>query len=334
MSDSHAEINPTCNKSNNAKRLDRRIGSGRLVSREVCWDYRSNSGGTRVEREKNFHGNFTSVESAPDNSNDKSPRAVLRFPDARNSERNLGERRPYDRRVLESYARSEKHENKDSGYNTRRYNATNCEEISTDLNANHRFQLSQSCMIQRTMSFRRSQNHASEKKEKPKLKEKDKDEPEWFSGGPTSQHDTIELHGFEEIDEQEDSYFANENDEKHSDSSSSSPSSNQKLENANDHKTIILNNVEKDFHAEDGIDHGDDDEGTSINNNSDTNGQGDNHNNELKDEKIGKHLSSDHLAEVKDATSQISPSSKSGNVDDIINFFDMDSLEYPIIVRS
>uniref|UniRef100_A0A1B0ACI9 Protein cup n=1 Tax=Glossina pallidipes TaxID=7398 RepID=A0A1B0ACI9_GLOPL len=331
MSDSHAEINPTCNKSNNAKRLDRRIGSGRLVSREVCWDYRSNSGGTRVEREKNFHGNFTSVESAPDNSNDKSPRAVLRFPDARNCERNLGERRPYDRRVLESYARSEKHENKDSGYNTRRYNATNCEDNSTDLNANHRFQLSQSCMIQRTMSFRRSQNHTSDKKEKPKLKEKDKDEPEWFSGGPTSQHDTIELRGFEEIDEQEDSYFVNENDEKHSDSSSSSPSSNQKLENANDHKTIILNNVEKDFHAENGIDHGDDDEGTSINNNSDTNGQGDNHNNELKDEKIGKHLSSDHLAEVKDATSQISPSSKSGNVDDILNFFDMDSLEYPII---
>jgi len=24
------------------------------------------------------------------------------------------------------------------------------------------------------------------------------DEPEWFSGGPTSQHDTIELHGFED----------------------------------------------------------------------------------------------------------------------------------------
>jgi eukaryotic translation initiation factor 4E transporter len=24
------------------------------------------------------------------------------------------------------------------------------------------------------------------------------DEPEWFSGGPTSQHDTIELHGFDE----------------------------------------------------------------------------------------------------------------------------------------
>ncbi|XP_067627709.1 eukaryotic translation initiation factor 4E transporter isoform X2 [Eurosta solidaginis] len=27
------------------------------------------------------------------------------------------------------------------------------------------------------------------------------EEPEWFSGGPTSQHDTIELHGFEDIDE-------------------------------------------------------------------------------------------------------------------------------------
>lgn len=28
------------------------------------------------------------------------------------------------------------------------------------------------------------------------------DEPEWFSGGPTSQHDTIELRGFEEEKEQ------------------------------------------------------------------------------------------------------------------------------------
>lgn len=29
------------------------------------------------------------------------------------------------------------------------------------------------------------------------------EEPEWFSGGPTSQHDTIELHGFEEEKEQQ-----------------------------------------------------------------------------------------------------------------------------------
>uniref|UniRef100_A0A1A9WYD6 Protein cup n=1 Tax=Glossina brevipalpis TaxID=37001 RepID=A0A1A9WYD6_9MUSC len=334
MNNLHTEINPTCTKSNNTKRLDRRIGSGRLVSREVCWDYRSNSGGARVEREKNFHANFTGVESISDNNgNDKSPRAVLRYPEARNCERS--ERRPYDRRALENYSRGDKHENKDTGHSTRRYNATNSEDSSLDLNANHRFPLSQSCMVQRTMSFRRSQNHASEKKEKTKLKEKDKDEPEWFSGGPTSQHDTIELHGFEEIDEHEDNYFTNENDGKHSDSSLSSTTSSQKLEKSNDHKALILNNVRNDFHAEGGTDDKDNEQ-NAINNNynsSVTNSQGNNNSNEHKpnDEKSSEHMSSNNLAEKKDPTSQISPSSKSGNVDDILNFFDMDSLEYPLI---
>lgn len=64
------------------------------------------------------------------------------------------------------------------------------------------------------------------------------EEPEWFSGGPTSQNDTIELRGFEEYNDRPDSPTRNsgdgDDDKATQDYDSETEKTNEEVEKAND----------------------------------------------------------------------------------------------------
>lgn len=122
----------------------RRIGSGRIVTRDMAWDYK----GENESQEYNFRPGGGSSGPGPQiNRRENNEREIISRDD-RYERRSFG--RDYDR-------------DKDNRRNGNRYNNND------------------------------RRRHYSESKD---------EEPEWYSGGPTSQNDTIELRGFEDIPEE------------------------------------------------------------------------------------------------------------------------------------
>lgn len=123
----------------------RRIGSGRIVSRDIFWEYRA----------------------------DKKEDTSTDFLPPRNSSSSSS-----------SFERSERRNN---------YRDNNFEKESSSSSSSRRD-------YDRSSAPPRSYNSSGQSRYNDRRRQyndgKD-DEPEWFSGGPTSQHDTIELHGFD-----------------------------------------------------------------------------------------------------------------------------------------
>ncbi|KAM7341280.1 eIF4E-Transporter [Cochliomyia hominivorax] len=211
--------NKNTNASSVNKKLiyEKRIGSGRLVPREVNWDMRT---GSNKEKDNNVHTNSS-------NSNGEKEKVIVGEVDklnnrnsslARYSEGRGQERRIFDRRI----SNPDDSNNCGNSSASKRYTSTNLGEERNNFDVNYQ-QQSQHFTGQRSMSFRRRE-YAEHKdhhrdfrdfrdpkdiRESREHREQHhhnhhrdhKEEPEWFSEGPTSQHDTIELRGFEENDE-------------------------------------------------------------------------------------------------------------------------------------
>lgn len=135
---------------------DRRIGSGRILSRDVAWDYRPD----KTEDRQDPDYNFRPAGGATNNYRDEKPSTYERRSNNYNNERPS---RDYD-----STREKDSYQNSRSSYGGERNNRYNNSRSNNSYNN------------------RRNYNDGKE------------DEPEWFSAGPTSQHDTIDLHGFEE----------------------------------------------------------------------------------------------------------------------------------------
>ncbi|XP_061933532.1 eukaryotic translation initiation factor 4E transporter isoform X3 [Apis cerana] len=159
----------------------RRIGSGRILTRDI-WDFRpeneklepafrSGAGGTSMrDRDNRDIRDGKDRENARERDRD---RDNLRERDERNER---FERRSFGR----DYSDRERERDRDRA--TERNDRNHQSERDKDRGRERRFSNDR----RRTYSENRS----------------DADEPEWFSSGPTSQHDTIELRGFEDIPEE------------------------------------------------------------------------------------------------------------------------------------
>uniref|UniRef100_A0A1I8P7L2 Uncharacterized protein n=1 Tax=Stomoxys calcitrans TaxID=35570 RepID=A0A1I8P7L2_STOCA len=207
MSKLNSEYSPSGNKSlaggNKRPVYERRIGSGRLMPREDSWgEMRAGGeGGKRGEKDKlitsqSKYNDNGGVGGGVDKMNLRNATAS-RFGDSRNTERPH-----FERHVL-------------------------VEGSESDINNRDKYDSSVAAG-QRTMSFRsrgflgNSRDHRDfretrdlragvprERRESREYNRYSKDEPEWLSEGPTSQHDTIELRGFEEMDMAETAAAAN-----------------------------------------------------------------------------------------------------------------------------
>lgn len=217
------DYSPLNNKTNNSltgvnKKLvyERRIGSGRLVPRDVNWEMRgakkqiekdNNTGSQNHILEKDKDASTSGEEDKITNSNSSS----IRYSDGL-------ERRVFDRRIANAHESN----NVVGSSNNKRYTSSTLEDERNTIETNYHQQ--PNFTGQRSMSFRRREyidhrdNHREfrdfrdQKESRELLNHREsrggeqchthkKDEPEWFSEGPTSQHDTIELRGFEESDE-------------------------------------------------------------------------------------------------------------------------------------
>ncbi|XP_044738179.1 eukaryotic translation initiation factor 4E transporter isoform X2 [Chrysoperla carnea] len=138
----------------------RRIGSGRIITRDVSWDYK----GENESQEYNFRpgggAQITRGERQRDTRDNERDERFERRSFGRDFERDREQRD----REREREQRDRERE-KDSRHNTRN-----------------------------------GSRYGSERRRQ--ISEGKEDEPEWFSGGPTSQNDTIELRGFDDIPEE------------------------------------------------------------------------------------------------------------------------------------
>uniref|UniRef100_A0A336LMY6 CSON003341 protein n=1 Tax=Culicoides sonorensis TaxID=179676 RepID=A0A336LMY6_CULSO len=146
---------------------DRRIGSGRILARDVSWDYRPDKNDPdqetsftnyRAGNTNNGSSNNSAGTVSSNNFRDEKPTYESRRSNNYNSERS--------NRDYESSGR----EKESSFPNTRQYGDRNSRYSNNSRSYNHR-----------------NRSYSDGKDE----------EPEWFSAGPTSQLETIDLHGFD-----------------------------------------------------------------------------------------------------------------------------------------
>lgn len=159
----------------------RRIGSGRILARDI-WDFRSDNEKLEPER-ADFNFRPGASGGGP-----------LRDRDGRDNGRDTGRDREVMRdrdrdrdNVRDRDERSERYERRSFGRDF------GDRERGTERNdRNHQMDRDKDRGRDRKYNDRRKSYNDSREIE----------EPEWFSSGPTSQHDTIELRGFEDIPEE------------------------------------------------------------------------------------------------------------------------------------
>uniref|UniRef100_W8BT62 Protein cup n=1 Tax=Ceratitis capitata TaxID=7213 RepID=W8BT62_CERCA len=161
---------------------ERRIGSGRLLPRDVNWDFH-----TTQDRDKTQNmSNVSTAEKEIVGSNSLIQfRSGVRYSD-RQYDRIAGGNEYIDRRHLERRSGDEnfreKYEYMDNTHSPSFHGSSTKRD----------FYGADASLSQHTNHNRNRRNHHYNDRN---------EEPEWFSSGPTSQHDTIELRGFEEIDD-------------------------------------------------------------------------------------------------------------------------------------
>ncbi|XP_029406195.2 eukaryotic translation initiation factor 4E transporter isoform X2 [Bactrocera dorsalis] len=160
---------------------ERRIGSGRLLPRDVNWDYRASQ-----DRDKG-----QSLSSAP--IQDKEVLAANHVGQARGggrySERTSVGNGYSDRRHLERRSGGDNDSVRD------KYEYVSNAQTPNPHGGGTRRDIYGADSSSNQHSISHNRNRRNQKYDR-------NEEPEWFSSGPTSQHDTIELRGFEEIDDQ------------------------------------------------------------------------------------------------------------------------------------
>ncbi|XP_069968857.1 eukaryotic translation initiation factor 4E transporter isoform X2 [Bactrocera oleae] len=165
---------------------ERRIGSGRLLPRDVNWDYRASQ-----DRDKS-----QSLNSAP--IQDKEVLAPNNLGQARGGGRYSD--RPHERTSAGNGYSERRHLERRSGGDDDnvqdKYEYVNNAQTPNPHGGGTKRDMygTDSSSNQHSISHIRNRRNQ-------KYHDRN-EEPEWFSSGPTSQHDTIELRGFEEIDDQ------------------------------------------------------------------------------------------------------------------------------------
>lgn len=164
----------------------RRIGSGRILTRDI-WDF-------RPENEK-LEPAFRSGSSGGTSVRDRDNRDTRDGKDRENTrERDRDRDRDRDN-LRDRDERNERFERRSFGRDYGDRDRDRDRERAAERNdRNHQSERDKDRGRERRFSNDRRRTYSENRN--------DADEPEWFSSGPTSQHDTIELRGFEDIPEE------------------------------------------------------------------------------------------------------------------------------------
>ncbi|XP_018362503.1 PREDICTED: eukaryotic translation initiation factor 4E transporter isoform X5 [Trachymyrmex cornetzi] len=167
----------------------RRIGSGRILTRDI-WDFRAEN--EKIDSERADYG-FRSGTAAGGSLRDRDNRDN-RDGKERDRDRDMRERER-DRDNLRE--RDERFERRSFGrdYGDRSERERDRGDRGVDRNERNNHQM------ERDKDRGREKRYSNDRR-RTYSDNRDLDEPEWFSSGPTSQHDTIELRGFEDIPEE------------------------------------------------------------------------------------------------------------------------------------
>lgn len=167
----------------------RRIGSGRILTRDI-WDFRSEN--EKIEPERADYG-FRSGTAGGGSLRDRDSRDN-RDGKERDRERDIRER---DRDRDNLRERDERFERRSFGrdYGDRGERERDRGDRGVERNERNNHQTDRDKDRGREKRF-------SNDRRRTYSENRELDEPEWFSSGPTSQHDTIELRGFEDIPEE------------------------------------------------------------------------------------------------------------------------------------
>jgi translation initiation factor 4E transporter len=165
----------------------RRIGSGRILTRDI-WDFRSETEKTESERaDYGFRSGTIVGSSLRDRDNRDNRDGKERDRDLRERDRDRDSLRERDDRFeRRSFGRDygdRGERERDRGDRGAERNERNNHPVDRDKDRGR----------ERRFNHDRRRTYSDNR---------ESDEPEWFSSGPTSQHDTIELRGFEDIPEE------------------------------------------------------------------------------------------------------------------------------------
>lgn len=162
----------------NSVALDRRIGSGRIPARDTQWEFRTEK--EPIDQEFSFRptGGLINIRE-------------------RERERNLSAESQQKLQQQHRVGQLERDRDSIRDYRDDRYDkrSTYSRDYDRDKDRNGRMMGNSNNNMGGNMRFS-SGSHNNERRRM--FSENRSEEPEWFSGGPTSQNDTIELRGFDE----------------------------------------------------------------------------------------------------------------------------------------
>ncbi|XP_018403043.1 PREDICTED: mastermind-like protein 3 [Cyphomyrmex costatus] len=167
----------------------RRIGSGRILTRDI-WDFRAEN--EKIDSDRADYGFRSSTAAGGslrdrDNRDNRDGKERDRDRDMRERERDRDNLRERDERFeRRSFGR-------DYGDRGERERDRGDRGVERNERNNHQMERDKDRGREKRFSNDRRRTYSDNR---------DSDEPEWFSSGPTSQHDTIELRGFEDIPEE------------------------------------------------------------------------------------------------------------------------------------
>lgn len=155
--------------------LDRRIGSGRIPARDTPWEFRSEK--EPIDQEFSFRptGGLINIRE-------------------RERDRNLSSES--QQKLQQQHRVGQLDRERDRDYRDDRYDkrTSYSRDYDRDKDRNGRMMGNSNNNLGGNMRF--TSGHNNERRRM--FSENRAEEPEWFSGGPTSQNDTIELRGFDE----------------------------------------------------------------------------------------------------------------------------------------
>ncbi|CAL1673080.1 unnamed protein product [Lasius platythorax] len=165
----------------------RRIGSGRILTRDI-WDFRSEN--EKIESERADYG-FRSGTAAS---------GPLR--DRDNRDNRDGKERDRERDIRERERDRDSLRERDERFERRSFGRDYGDRGERDRDRGDRGSERNNHQTDRDKDRGREKRFNNDRRRTYSDNRDSMDEPEWFSSGPTSQHDTIELRGFEDIPEE------------------------------------------------------------------------------------------------------------------------------------
>lgn len=168
----------------------RRIGSGRILTRDI-WDFRAEN--EKIESERADYG-FRSGTAAGGSLRDRD-----------NRDNRDGKERDRDRDMRERERDRDSLRERDERFERRSFGRDYGDRGERERDRGDRGGVERgernNHQVDRDKDRGRDKRFSNDRR-RTYSDTRDLDEPEWFSSGPTSQHDTIELRGFEDIPEE------------------------------------------------------------------------------------------------------------------------------------